>query len=213
MWASYAIILAGVFDVLDGRVARIIHSQTKFGVEYDSISDVISFGLAPSILAYSWALNHFGRIGFAAAFFFAACGALRLARFNTVSDELPRSYFIGLPIPGAALMVSSMTIAQLGDFPFEIRKEFVLIAMFVLGLLMVSTVRYRAFKDIDVKHKRDFFMLVFAVIAVALVAIKPDYAILIIMTYYVLWAPIRESIIAFKKWVTRKPVRKVMENN
>ncbi|MFM8315262.1 MAG: CDP-diacylglycerol--serine O-phosphatidyltransferase, partial [Deltaproteobacteria bacterium] len=81
--AAYAIFLAGIFDVLDGRVARITHSTSKFGVEYDSIADVVSFGVAPAVLAYVWALQPFGRLGWASAFFFAACGALRLARFNT----------------------------------------------------------------------------------------------------------------------------------
>src|SRR6516162_4347448 len=100
--ASYAIILAGLFDVLDGRVARMTGSSSKFGLEYDSIADVVSFGIAPAILAYIWALEPFGRLGFAGAFFFAACGALRLARFNTIAEELPKSYFLGLPIPAAA---------------------------------------------------------------------------------------------------------------
>ena len=110
--AAYAILLAGIFDVLDGRVARITKSTSQFGLEYDSIADVVSFGVAPAILTFVWALQPFGRLGWAGAFFFAACGALRLARFNTITSELPKSYFLGLPIPAAANLVAGVVISS-----------------------------------------------------------------------------------------------------
>ncbi len=91
--AAYAIIIAGIFDVLDGRVARLTNSQSQFGIEYDSIADVVSFGIAPAALAYVWGLEDLGRVGWAVCFLFAACGALRLARFNSICQELPKSHF------------------------------------------------------------------------------------------------------------------------
>lgn len=201
--AAYAIILAGVFDLLDGRVARITQSTSKFGVEYDSIADVVSFGVAPAILAYVWVLQGFGNVGFAAAFFFAACGALRLARFNTISDELPKSYFLGLPIPAAANLVAAAAILY-HSFHFDYPHVIMLVIMFALGLLMVSSIRYRSFKDFDLRHRRSFFQLVMLVMLLAIAAVKPEITLAIIFGYYVLWGPIREGVSLLRRWGTRK---------
>ena len=201
--AAYAIILAGVFDLLDGRVARITKSTSKFGVEYDSIADVVSFGVAPAILAYVWALQGFGRLGWAGAFFFAACGALRLARFNTVSEELPKSYFLGLPIPAAANLVAAAVIAY-HDLHFEYPEVIMLFLVFALGLLMVSTVRYRSFKDFDLRHRRSFYLLVILVGLVALAAVRPELALIALFGYYVAWGPIREGAGLLRRAFTQK---------
>jgi len=197
--ASYAIILAGIFDVLDGRVARITKSQSNFGMEYDSIADVVSFGIAPAFLSYVWVLQSFGRLGWAGAFFFAACGALRLARFNTISQDLPKSYFVGLPIPAAANLIAAAVIAY-HDLHFNYPEVVMLILVFALGLLMVSTVRYRSFKDFDLRHRRSFFELVFLVSLLALAAIKPEITLCVIFGYYVCWGPIREALALIRKW-------------
>jgi CDP-diacylglycerol--serine O-phosphatidyltransferase len=192
--AAYAIILAGIFDVLDGRVARITRSQSNFGMEYDSIADVVSFGLAPALLAYIAFLEPFGRLGWAGAFFFAACGALRLARFNTIVAEMPKSYFVGLPIPAAALMVASAVIGH-HDLQFIFPAHVVMLTLvFALGLLMVSTVRYRSFKDFDLRHPGSFFQLVLLVLLLALMAIRPEITLITLFTYYVFWGPTRECI-------------------
>lgn len=196
-WAAYAILLAGIFDILDGRAARITKSQTKFGVEYDSIADVVSFGIAPAILAYTWVLNSFGRLGWAAAFFFAACGALRLARFNTISDDFPKSYFLGLPIPAAAFMLASTVLAY-HDINFPHPEVVVLVMMFVLGLLMVSSIRYRTFKDFDLRHRRSFFQLVLLVGMLAFIAIKPEITLTVVFAYYIGWGPLRDALKLFK---------------
>lgn len=193
VYASYAILLAGVFDVLDGRVARMTNSTSKFGVEYDSIADVVSFGVAPALLLYSWMLSGHGRVGWAGAFFFAACGALRLARFNTLADEAPKSYFIGLPIPAAANVVATLVIAY-HDTPFRLAEYAALPLSFGLGLLMVSSIRYRSFKDFDVRHRRSFFWLVLLVGMLAFVAIKPEVTLAVICGYYALWGPLREGM-------------------
>ncbi len=203
--AAYAILFAGVFDVLDGRVARITKSTSQFGLEYDSIADVVSFGVAPAILAFVWALQPFGRLGWAGAFFFAACGALRLARFNSMTSELPKSYFLGLPIPAAANLVAGVVISS-QETGMNYPDGFVLGMMFALGLLMVSSIRYRSFKDFDLRHRRSFFLLVFMVAGLALIAIRPEITIAMVFGYYVTWGPIRE-LLSFvrRKFFGHKP--------
>lgn len=191
--ASLAIFLAGLFDVLDGRVARITKSQSKFGIEYDSIADVVSFGLAPAVMTYVWVLEPYGRLGWAGAFFFAACGALRLARFNTISEELPKSYFVGLPIPAAANMVAASFLAH-QELQFPWIEYGMLALMFVLGTLMVSTVRFRSFKDFDLKHRRSFLYLVFVVVAFVACAWKYEVALAVLIGFYIAWGPVREVI-------------------
>jgi len=201
--AAYAIMFAGLFDVLDGRVARITHSTSKFGVEYDSIADVVSFGVAPAILAYVWVLQPFGNVGWTAAFFFAACGALRLARFNTISEELPKSYFLGLPIPMAANVVAATAITY-HDVHFEHPHVIVLLTMFALGLLMVSSIRYRSFKDFDLKHRRSFFLLVTLVTILAFAAVHHEVTLLVIFAYYAAWGPLREGAVALNRIIFQK---------
>ncbi len=198
--AALLIFAAGVFDILDGRVARMTRTQTRFGFEYDSIADVVSFALAPAILAYLWALLPYGRVGVAIAFFFSACGALRLARFNTMSEEIPRSYFLGLPSPAAALFVASLAIANL-ELKFARPDILLFIALISGGALMVSNIRYRSFKDFDLRHRRSFVMLVLLVTGLAFMIIWPEVATLVILSSYVLWGPVREGI----SWVLRRP--------
>ncbi len=111
IYAAYAIVAAAVFDSLDGRVARATNSMSRFGAEYDSLSDLVSFGVAPSIMLYLWSLEPFGRVGWLACFFYVACGALRLARFNVQSGSVEKAYFQGLPIPMAAGIAASSVLA------------------------------------------------------------------------------------------------------
>lgn len=159
-YSALFILAAGIFDVLDGRVARMTKTQSRFGFEYDSISDVVSFAMAPAFLSYLWALEGYGRVGVAVSFFYTACGALRLARFNTISDEMPKSYFIGLPSPAAALFIASLALAD-HEMAFGRPATLLFASLVSLGLLMVSNVRYRSFKDFDVRHRRQFVQLVF----------------------------------------------------
>ena len=201
--AAYAILLAGIFDALDGRVARITRSQSKFGFEYDSIADVVSFGVAPAILIYLWQLLPFGRLGWAAAFFFTACGALRLARFNTISEELPKSFFLGLPIPAAANAIATAYIAA-DHVPFSVPVEIFIPLTFALGLLMVSNIRYRSFKDFDVRHRRRFFQLVILVMMGALAVAKWELALFVVFGGYALWGPLREGVAGLRRWSLKK---------
>jgi CDP-diacylglycerol--serine O-phosphatidyltransferase len=188
-FAAYAIVAAAIFDQLDGRVARLTHSMSKFGAEYDSLCDLVSFGLAPGILLYLWALNPFGRLGWLVSFLFAACGALRLARFNVQAELVEKAYFQGLPIPMAAGIVASAVLAYT-DQQLNPQGSYGLLAMTVLlSFVMVSTFRYRSFKDIDLKRRLPFYYLVLGVILVALVAIRPEVMLFaLFMTYAVLGA-------------------------
>ncbi|MFM8268573.1 MAG: CDP-diacylglycerol--serine O-phosphatidyltransferase [Pseudomonadota bacterium] len=201
--ASFAIFFAGLFDVLDGRVARMTKSQSKFGIEYDSIADVVSFGLAPAVMTYVWVLEPFGRLGWAGAFFFAACGALRLARFNTLSQDLPKSYFVGLPIPAAANMVAATFLAH-KELQFSHVELVMMALMFCLGSLMVSTVRFRSFKDFDLRHPRSFFYLVAVVIVFVAFAWKYEVALAVLIGLYIAWGPVREGISKLKSSMTGK---------
>ncbi len=182
--ACYAIVAAAVFDLLDGRVARMTNSTSEFGAQYDSLSDIVSFGMAPSILLYLWALQPFGRIGWLASFFYVACGGLRLARFNvqkTVSDP---SYFEGLPSPMAAGIVASSVLA-FTDLQLEALRSYPLLVMTILlGVVMVSNFNYRSFKDLDLKRRLPFRYLVFGVFIFAMVAIRPEVTLFFLFLTY-----------------------------
>src|SRR3989338_7782861 len=172
--AAWAILLAGIFDFLDGRIARLTHASSEFGIEYDSLVDLASFGLAPGILVYTWALQEFDRIGWLAAFLFFACGALRLARFNVQIDTVEKRYFQGLPIPVAAYVIATFVIFY--DYLYGIPPLKSWLALFltvVLALLMVSTLRYYSFKQIDFKGRWSFFALVIIVGIFFLIATEP----------------------------------------
>lgn len=186
MWAAYAIVVAALFDQLDGRVARITKSTSKFGAEYDSLSDLISFGMAPALLLFLWSLEPFGRVGWLASFFYVACGALRLARFNVQSGSVEKAYFQGLPIPMAAGIVASSVLA-FEDLELDAARSWGLLAMtFLLGFVMVSTFRYRSFKDIDFKHRLPFRYLVVGVFILAMVAIRPETMLFVLFLTYAL---------------------------
>lgn len=189
IWAAYAIVIAAIFDQLDGRVARVTHSTSKFGAEYDSLSDLVSFGLAPGLLLFLWSLEPFGRVGWLASFFYVACGALRLARFNVQSGSVEKAYFQGLPIPMAAGIVASSVLA-FEDLELDAARSWILLAMtFMLGFVMVSNFRYRSFKDLDFRHRLPFRYLVIGVFILAIVAIRPETALFVLfLTYAILGA-------------------------
>src|SRR6476659_3585511 len=155
--AAWAIRAASVCDMLDGRIARLARATSQFGVEYDSLSDLVSFGGAPAILLYLWALEPYGRLGWLAAFLFMACGALRLARFNVMSGFLPKNFFQGLPIPMAAGMVATFVIF-LHQFPLpeEYLKPVAVALTFSMASLMVSTVKFPSFKELNWRSRASF---------------------------------------------------------
>ena len=148
VYASIAIFISCIFDMLDGRVARLTHSSSRFGLQFDSLSDAIAFGVAPALLAYMWALKGYGRFGWLAAFLFVACGALRLARFNVQAETVQKKQFLGLPIPAAAAGIAGSVLfyAWLG-FGGGLKTVLMPVLIYILAFLMVSDVRYFSFKE------------------------------------------------------------------
>lgn len=186
VYAAYAIVFAALFDMLDGRVARWTNSTSEFGAEYDSLSDVVSFGVAPGLLLFLWSLEPFGRLGWLAAFFYVACGALRLARFNVQGDIVEKAYFQGLPIPMAAGIVASSVLA-FEEMGRDASRSWAVLAMtFVLGFVMVSSFRYRSFKDLDLKQRLPFTYLVVGVFIFAIIAIRPEVMLFVLFLTYAL---------------------------
>jgi len=188
--AAVAIMIAALFDALDGKIARVTNTMSKFGLEYDSLSDAISFGVAPGILVYLWALEPFGRLGWLAALLFVACGILRLARFNTLVGRVDSEFFMGLPIPAAAFMIAS-TVLIMNRFGGSgtTRHVTILIMIYVLSFLMVSTVRYYSFKRAELFRTMRFNMLVVVVLLAIVAAAEPAVTFFLIMLAYVLSGP------------------------
>lgn len=172
--AALAILVALVLDGLDGRLARLTQTTSGFGLQYDSLSDLVAFGVAPALLVYLWALQGFGRFGWVAAFLFVACGALRLARFNVQTGSIDPRYFNGLPIPAAATFVATGVLFALhvGDWT-QLRHVFVLVTIYVLSFLMVSNLRFFSFKKPDLFKRYPFQTLVSGVLIFVVVATEP----------------------------------------
>jgi CDP-diacylglycerol--serine O-phosphatidyltransferase len=190
--AAVAILVAMVFDVLDGKSARLTNSTSHFGLEYDSLSDVVSFGVAPGLLIYSWALSGQGTFGVAVMFAYVAMGAVRLARFNSTVAISDGKYFTGLAIPAAAGVVASMVIfdhhiLRMGS---GVKPIFVLIITLALSFLMVSTIKYRSFKDLKFKGRRQVTYLVWGILALMLVAARPQVMLFVIFAGYALLGPV-----------------------
>lgn len=189
--AAWVILLAAFFDGLDGRIARATNSTTHFGVEFDSLSDLISFGAAPAILMYNWALQPFGRIGWMAAFLFALCGALRLARFNTQSSEVLKDRFVGLPIPMAGGLLATIVLLTRGALDLD-RAPAILIVIttYLAALLMVSNIPYRSFKKMDLSRKKPFHMLVGALLFVFVIAQFPHHLLFAVAVAFTVHGPV-----------------------
>jgi CDP-diacylglycerol--serine O-phosphatidyltransferase len=187
---AIAIMLAAMFDGLDGKIARVTGAVSRFGIEYDSLSDVISFGVAPGILVYLWALQPFGRLGWLAALIFVACGTLRLARFNAQVNVISSDFFNGLPIPAAAVTIASTVLLhqRLGGTGTTSHVT-ILILIYALSCLMVSTIKYYSFKHAGFFRKMRFDALVVIVMILVLVAAEPAISCFLIMLLYVLSGP------------------------
>ncbi len=188
--AVYAIFLAALFDGLDGRVARWTGAQSAFGEQFDSLSDMLSFGVAPAMLIYSWALEPLSRIGLACAFIYTACAAFRLARFNVQIGSVDKRYFIGLPSPLAAVVVISAVwvgIDNPGFFDIHTLAFQVMYAalVVVVGLLMISNVKYFSFKQLDKKRVPFVFMLPIVLILVAVTYNLPIGILTVALVYAV----------------------------
>ncbi|MEE9446133.1 MAG: CDP-diacylglycerol--serine O-phosphatidyltransferase [Cocleimonas sp.] len=195
--AAIAVFIAMILDGLDGRVARWTNTQSPFGEQYDSLSDLVSFGLAPALIMYQWALISmrdvsvaWGKIGWMAAFIYVACAALRLARFNVQIEEVDKRYFIGLPSPASAGIVVGM-IWMLHDLDVSGKAIQIpaLIMIITAGLLMVSPIKYNSFKDFDLKSKVPHLAILGVVLAFALVQVDPPKVLFAVFFVYALSGP------------------------
>lgn len=189
--AAIAIFIAMIMDSLDGRIARLTHTQTAFGAEFDSLSDMVSFGVAPALVVYSWALTHLGKIGWLAAFIFAVAVALRLARFNIQIGQVDKRYFIGLACPAGAGVIASMVwVSQQFAWSTPFVYAVAAVITVVIGMLMVSNLRYRSFKDLDVRGKVPFVAIIVLVLIYVFISIDPPQILFLIFTGYALSGPV-----------------------
>ena len=183
--AALGIIVAGILDGMDGGVARLTNTQSKFGAEYDSLSDCVAFGVAPGLVAYSWALSGLGKFGWMAAFIYVACAALRLARFNVQAESTDKRFFIGLPSPtGAGLVATMVWLGASRGIEGADVSWVVALMVAGAGLLMVSSVKYHSFKEFHI-GRVPFKVLLGVIIAFAIVFLDPPLVLLSVAVIYV----------------------------
>ena len=195
-WAAMAIFAAMIFDGLDGRVARMTNTQSDFGVQYDSLSDMVSFGVAPAVVAYGWGLTSLGKLGLAAAFVYASCAALRLARFNVQAELSDNKNFTGLPSPAAAAIVTGLVWST---YQMEASAATAIIGAVitaVAGLLMVSNFKYPSFKEVDLRGKVPFMVILSVVMGFVVITIDPPRILFTLAIVFGFSAPL---IWAWKK--------------
>lgn len=189
--ASIAIFVAMITDGLDGRIARMTNTQTAFGAEYDSLSDMVAFGLAPALVMFIWALADLGKFGWMVAFIYAACGALRLARFNTQIGSADKRYFQGLPSPAAAACIAGWVwLGHNNQFDSALIATIAVPLTFLTAILMVSTVRYHSFKELDLRGKVPFMMILGLVLVFAIIATDPPLVLFFAFLIYALSGPV-----------------------
>ena len=192
--AAILIIAAAVLDMLDGRIARLTNSASRFGEEYDSLADLVSFGIAPAVLAYSWGLADFHRLGWMASFLFVVCGSMRLARFNIQTRVTDKKYFIGLPIPAAAGTISTLVLATPERLVSRFWMVGLLVLTVVLSYLMISTLRYRSFKDLDLRRQRRAWILPVIAVVFAVIAYRPAVTLLAIALIFAASGPVARAV-------------------
>jgi len=192
--AAMAVFASCVFDILDGKIARLTGGTSRFGVEYDSLADLVAFGVGPGLLIYLIALKPYGRLGWLAAFVFMACGALRLARFNVQVETTNKKYFVGLPIPvGASIIAASVLFMSHWNIAVQGSLiRLVLLGMtFVLGVFMISTMPFNSFKEVEFIKARPSFVVFGVIVLVSVVAVTPAFMLFLLLTIYAVSGPVR----------------------
>ncbi len=204
--AAWAVVISGICDGADGRVARLTSTTSKFGVEYDSLADLLAFGLAPALLAYEWALRPYGKWGWSVAFLFVVCGALRLARYNVQIDNVEAVSFKGLPIPAAAgMVVSTVLIFYKFDRPGPTEHPVVLAGIFLLAILMVSNLKFASFKELDLRRRKPFPVLLGIIVLLILIVNEPQIVLFTIGVLYVLHGPVWSFLLWRKSRAASSP--------
>lgn len=200
--AAIAVFVAMIFDSLDGRVARLTGTESEFGAQYDSLSDMMCFGVTPALVVYSWGLRYLGKFGWLAAFFYVAATALRLARFNTQLGQSDKKYFIGLPCTAAAPVIAGMVWVGT-DFaiPGKRISEVAAVVTIIIAVLMVSNVRFHSFKELDFKEHVPFVSLLLVLLTYLLIAWDPPKILFAVFFLYALSGPVL--------WVRNNLVKKL----
>lgn len=201
-YAAWLILLALIFDGLDGRIARLTKTTSKFGLEFDSLADIISFGVAPAMLLYQFCGADYGRFGMVVSALYVIFGAIRLARFNVTTLESEPSVFIGVPIPTAAVFVSILILLY-EKYTFELYLPLLLVTLFV-AILMVSNIRYPSFKKIDLQKTQFIKVLVALVIAASFVFIYPVESLALFIGAYLLFGVSRASLFFFRQLLKKR---------
>ena len=190
--AGWALFLAGVFDALDGRIARLTNTQSAFGAQFDSLSDMVSFGVAPAFISFSWAFPDIGRLGWAASFIYMSCAAMRLARFNVQLGSVDNRYFVGLQSPMAAALVGFIPWVSFRhgvEVTSVVAYGMVFITIFA-GMLMISNYKYHSFKEVYVKGTVPYLAFVAVVILLVVIAQEPPEVLLTLCVIYVASGPL-----------------------
>lgn len=189
--AAIAIFVSMVLDGLDGRVARMTNTQSKFGEEYDSLADMVAFGVAPGLVAFFWSLNNLGQVGWAITFIYVAGAALRLARFNTQIGSVDKKFFVGLPSPAAAAVVAGLVWCFHEYDPATWLTLMTIIVVGGSGMLMVSNVLYNSFKDLDMRGRVPFAAILLVVLIFVVIALDPGTVLFTAFLIYALSGPVR----------------------
>ncbi len=188
--AAVAVFVAMLMDGLDGRVARLTGTESEFGMQYDSLSDMMCFGITPALVVYSWGLRYLGKVGWLAAFFYVAATALRLARFNIQTNQTDKKFFVGLSCTAAAgVMASVVWVGTDFSIPGKRISELVAIVTLVIASLMVSNIRYHSFKELDFKEHVPFVTLLLGLLTYLLIAWDPPKVLFVIFFSYALSGP------------------------
>ncbi|VAV84393.1 CDP-diacylglycerol--serine O-phosphatidyltransferase @ Archaetidylserine synthase [hydrothermal vent metagenome] len=201
--AAIAILISAVLDGLDGRIARLTGTTSRFGMEYDSLADLVAFGLAPGFLIFVWAVRPFGRYGWLAAFLYVVCGALRLARYNVEAPSVGSKRFNGLPIPAAAAFIAATVLLFHYIGQAQIPKHIAIpVIVYCLAFLMISNVKFHSFKELNFTKRMPFILLVGAVFLLILIAAEPQVMLFILTFGYVVSGPVMWIVGKRKKEVS-----------
>jgi len=190
---ALCILASCVFDGLDGKVARLTNTTSEFGVQLDSLADLVAFGVVPAVMAYLWVLEDFGRLGLIAAFLFMACGALRLARFNVQTATTSKKHFVGLPIPAAACTLATLvlfTVYLPASAMETLLPTATLVLVYVLSFFMVSTIRFYSFKELSAFTAHPFSWMVTAILVFSLIASRPRLLGFVFFLGYIVSGPL-----------------------
>ncbi len=208
--AAIAIMVANLFDALDGRIARVTNTTSDFGIEYDSLADLVAFGVAPGVLVFHWGLAPWNTWGWLAASLYVTCGALRLARFNVQFDNAEKRDFVGLPIPGAAEVIASIVLLHqyLGGHALAERSGVILIIVYVLAGLMVSNIRYWSFKELHFHRRQPFWVLMMIIVLLNLFIAAPQIFLFVGFNVFALSGPARWLFVRCRRLAAQRARRR-----